>query len=482
MMSRISSGLVVIIALLVLFADSSVYAQNWPMINQNKERTSWAADETILYPPLKRKEVIPVKSSGDYISLSYLTVYNDLLALAVGRYPNTLEVVNIASGDTIWTFEVPESLASMSFICAQNDSMIFAGGQQGLGLYALDRETGEQKWSKEIGSLYTRSIVLDSASAYIHGDSLYCISISDGSTIWSKNIIIQSTPAVDDRYVYITGGYKVQVFDKKTGDLVWWRPSSERTTGGITVDNDCFYTQSNDTIFAYNKESWDVKWSFKSQGDTIQYEAQNSIAITDSKLCFTVRGNGQGNGELHTLNKETGAFLWAHTFSGNYMFAPAIANGVVYVVPLMESALYGFDLEDGTQLFYDDSLSYLGQAVVANHQLFVATRYEVIVFESANTKVEDSKDAFQHGFELMQNYPNPFNAVTTIEFSLPHRAFVDLKVYSILGEEIYTLVHEERAPGQHSIDFDGTHLPGGLYFYKIAAGSFLNTKQLLLIK
>ena len=482
MMSRISSGLLVLIALLVLFTDSSVYAQDWPMINQNKERTSWAADETVLYPPLKQKDMIPVQSTGDYISLSYLTINSDLLALALGRYPNTLETVDLVSGDTLWTFEVPESKAAMNFVCAQNDSMIFAGGQQGLGLYALDRETGKEKWSKAIGSLYTRSIVLDSASAYIHGDSLYCISIKDGSTIWSEDISIQSTPAVDDRYIYVTGGYKVQVFDKMTGEVVWWRPSSERTSGGIAVDDDCFYTQSNDTIFAYNKESWDIKWIYESQEDTIQSEAQNSIAITDSKLCFTINGNGEGNGELNILNKETGVYLWAHTFSGNYMFAPTIANGVVYVVPLIEAALYGFDLEDGTQLFYEDSLSYIAQAIVANHQLFVATRNKVIVFENANTKVEDLKDAIQHGFELKQNYPNPFNAVTTIEFSLPQSAFVDLKIYNILGEEIYALVNEDLAPGQHRIDFDGTHLPGGLYFYRIVAESFLNTKQLLLIK
>jgi outer membrane protein assembly factor BamB len=482
MISRISSGLMVLMTLLVLFTDSSVYAQNWPMINQNKERTSWAADETVLYPPLKQKEVIPVQSTGDYVSLNYLTVYNDMLALALGRYPNTVEVVDLVSSDTLWTFEVPESVASMSFVCAQNDSMIFAGGQKGLGLYALDRETGEQKWSKAIGSLYGRGIVLDSASAYIHGDSLYCISIKDGSTIWSEDISIQSTPAVDDRYVYVTGGYKVQVFDKNTGEAVWWRPSSERTTGGITVDDDCFYTQSNDTIFAYNKESWDVKWIYKSVGDTIQYGAQNSIAITDSKLCVIIEGNGEGNGELHTLNKETGAFLWASTFSGNYMFAPAIANGVVYIVPIMESALYGFDLEDGTQLLYDDSLSYRNQPIVANHQLFVATPDKVIVFENANTKVDGSQGVFQQGFELKQNYPNPFTALTNIEFSLPQSAFVDLKIYNILGEEIYTLVCENRSAGLHSLDFDGTHLPGGLYFYKITAGSFVNTKQLLLIK
>lgn len=163
------------------------------------------------------------------------------------------------------------------------------------------------------------------------------------------------------------------------------------------------------------------------------------------------------------------------------MYAPAIANGVVYVVPLWEQALYGFDVEDGTQLYYNDSLSFKNQPIVADHQLFVATNNEVIVFENTNTKAEDSKYTIQPGFELRQNYPNPFHALTTIEFTLPHSEFVNLKVYNILGEEIHTLVSEERSPGQHYIDFDGTDLAGGLYFYKIAAGSFVQTKQLLLI-
>lgn len=482
MIKRFSTGLLFLIVLLVLFMDNSVYGQNWPMINFDKERTSWASDETVLYPPLYQQNEILVKSSGDYISLSYLTFYNNLLALAVGRYPNALEAVDITSGDTLWTFEVPESKASMSFVCAQNDSMIFAGGQQGLGLYALDSQTGEQKWSKPIGSLYTKSIILDSAFAYILGDSLYCLSIKDGSTIWSQNITVQSTPAVDDQYVYVVGIYKAQVFDKLTGELVWWRPVSERTFGTTVVDGDCFYTKSNDTIFAYNKGSWDVKWIYESPGDTITADPQNSIAITDSKLCFTIDGNDEGKRELVTLNKETGEFLWAHTFSGTYIFGSTIANGVVYVIPYPEGALYGFNLENGTQLFYDDSFSYNGQPIVANHQLFVATRSSVIVFGSAETSVEDWKDADLQAYELMQNYPNPFSAITTIKFSLPQSEFVDLKVYNTLGEEIYTLVNEERAPGLHSVDFDGTHLSGGLYFYKITAGSFVNTRHLLLIK
>jgi outer membrane protein assembly factor BamB len=482
MKSRIGTGLMVLVALLVLLTDSSVYGQNWPMINLNKERTSWASEETILYPPLHQKTVIPVKSTGDYINLNYLTYYNDLLALAVGRNPNTLEAVDMASGDTLWTFEVPGSGSSMSFVCAQNDSMVFAGGQQGLGLYALDRETGKEKWSKPIGTLYTKNVILDNELAYILGDSLYCISIQDGSTVWSQTMNVQSTPAVDDQYVYVVGRYLIRIFNKVTGEPVWSRTSSEWTTGGTVADNNCFYTQSNDTIFAYNKESWDVKWIYKSEGDTIQYQAQNSIAITDSKLCFIIKGNSEGNAELVTLDKETGGFLWAHTFSGDFMFAPAIANGVVYVIPYPETALYGFNLDNGDQLFYDNAFSYLNQPIIAKHQLIVGSGNKAVVFENTNTKVEDRKDPSIHGFELMQNHPNPFNSITSIKYYLPRSEFVSLKIYNELGKEMSTLVNEKRAAGLHSIDFDGTHLPGGLYFYKIAAGSFSDTKQLLIMK
>jgi len=472
----------ILVALLVLLMDSSVFGQDWPMASFSKERTSWATDETILYPPLQQKTVIPVRSTGDYIILNYLTFYNDLLALGVGRTPNTLEAVDIASGDTLWTFEVSGSGSSMDFVCAQNDSMIFAGGQQGLGLYALDRETGKEKWSKPIGTLYTKNIILDNELAFILGDSLYCLSIQDGSTIWSQTMNVQSTPAVDDKYVYVVGRYLIRIFDKVTGEPVWSRTDSEWTTGGIVVDNNCFYTQSNDTIFAYNKESWDVKWIYKSEGDTIQAELLNTIAISDSKLCFIIKGNSEGNGELVTLDKETGGFLWAHTFSSRFLFSPTIANGVVYVIPYPETAIYGFNIENGTQLFYDDSFSYIYQPIVANHQLFVASGKNVIVFENDNTKADNSKEPSLHGFELMQNHPNPFSSVTSIRYFLPQSEFVSLKIYNDLGEEMYTLVNEKRAAGLHSIDFDGAHLPGGLYFYKITAGSFSDTKQLLLSK
>ena len=169
-------------------------------------------------------------------------------------------------------------------------------------------------------------------------------------------------------------------------------------------------------------------------------------------------------------------------FYGGWLYAPTIVNGIVYIVS-GEGDLYGFDLGNGTEKFYNNSLSYVNQPIVANHELYVATNSEVIVFGNNETNVDKLNSSFPQDYALMQNYPNPFNPETTIKFFLPQNEFVNLKIYNNLGEEMYTLVnYEKRASGLHSIDFDGSNLSSGLYFYKITAGSFMSTKKLLIIK
>ena len=90
--------------------------------------------------------------------------------------------------------------------------------------------------------------------------------------------------------------------------------------------------------------------------------------------------------------------------------------------------------------------------------------------------------ALPQSFNLSQSYPNPFNASTTIEFSLPQTGFVRLKVYNILGEVVATLVNEEKEAGSYHVQFDGTGLASGVYFYRMRAGEFVETKRLVLLK
>jgi hypothetical protein len=85
-------------------------------------------------------------------------------------------------------------------------------------------------------------------------------------------------------------------------------------------------------------------------------------------------------------------------------------------------------------------------------------------------------------FNLEQNYPNPFNPSTTIKFSVATNEFVTLKVYDVLGNEVTTLVNEQRAPGTYEVRFDAGSLASGMYVYKLQAGNFTQTRKLLLMK
>ena len=85
-------------------------------------------------------------------------------------------------------------------------------------------------------------------------------------------------------------------------------------------------------------------------------------------------------------------------------------------------------------------------------------------------------------FSLEQNYPNPFNPVTTISYTIAAKDFVTIKVFDLLGKEIATLVNGEKPAGSYSVNFNGNKLSSGIYFYRMKAGSFVETRKLILMK
>jgi len=117
--------------------------------------------------------------------------------------------------------------------------------------------------------------------------------------------------------------------------------------------------------------------------------------------------------------------------------------------------------------------------------------YDLTSVTNVKNEITSVKD-----FELYQNYPNPFNPTTKIKFTLPvtlrevEGSLVTLKVYDVLGNEITTLVNEEKKPGTYEVEFDATRLPSGIYFYQLRIGdpetsqgqAFLDTKKMVLMK
>jgi hypothetical protein len=85
-------------------------------------------------------------------------------------------------------------------------------------------------------------------------------------------------------------------------------------------------------------------------------------------------------------------------------------------------------------------------------------------------------------FKLYDNYPNPFNPSTTIVYSLPEAAFTSLKIYDAVGNEVSSLVNETKSSGTYEVEFNATDLSSGIYYYTLQAGSFNQTKKMILIK
>jgi len=96
------------------------------------------------------------------------------------------------------------------------------------------------------------------------------------------------------------------------------------------------------------------------------------------------------------------------------------------------------------------------------------------------TDIKDIVNIFS--YKLLQNFPNPFNPNTKINYSIPQISFVTLKVYDLLGREVATLVNEEKSIGAYLVEFDGSNLSSGVYFYILQAGNFSDTKKFILLR
>lgn len=133
-------------------------------------------------------------------------------------------------------------------------------------------------------------------------------------------------------------------------------------------------------------------------------------------------------------------------------------------IPLQLSAtnIMGFDFPnppDSTQWYIDDYKLLRIDTTVGIKDFYVLTEYI-----------------------LNQNYPNPFNPSASIKYQIPEMSFVTVKVYDVLGNEISTLVNEEKQMGRYEVEFNAVNLPSGVYFYRLQAGDFIETKKMILMK
>jgi hypothetical protein len=242
----------------------------------------------------------------------------------------------------------------------------------------------------------------------------------------------------------------------------WTRKSDRPESGGdlaVTVYNGLVYTfgggytgTAQKNVYAYDPQT--DSWTKKADMPTARFGFQTYLvggkiyAIGGTQMMYdalkTVEEYNPVSDTWKTLENMPVALAW---------FGGAVANNKIYVI-------------SGTP---DGGMSGTGDI------------WEYTPPLDPVGGVEASNELPKH-FVLEQNYPNPFNPTTVIRYQLPASAPVTLAVYDLLGREVRTLVNERMNAGVYEVAFDGSGLSSGVYFYRLSAGDFVQTKRLMILR
>jgi len=346
--------------------------------------------------------------------------------------------------------------------------------------------------------------------------------------------IIISGISIDNRGHLFVGSYDGGIYYSNNSGLSW----EQRNNGLTSLSITCIKSDQLGTLFV---GTWDAgifrstnggsQWSSIDQGLTAVSVDDIEISNTGNIYLATTDGifvsNDQGNTWIHLNNgwpEYTQSISLSLDAQGN-IFADAAGTGIFKSTDfgsswtLIDSSIY--------HPILDISFNSLGYIFVAgangvfrstdsgnNWALFnsglaewncvnkflqdtdgriiAGTEDRGVCWTTSVTSIQDAKYIAKE-FTLSQNYPNPFNPSTVINYQLPTSGYVTLKVFDVLGNEVATLVDEYRSVGSYEIEFNPAssikHLPAGrqgpasgIYFYRLQAGDYFETKKMILLK
>lgn len=282
-----------------------------------------------------------------------------------------------------------------------------------------------------------------------------------------------------------SGSFAVYNKANNPASKIFESPLYKKVQDAELSGNNLFLLDSANVIVKYQVSGSTVtpQWTLPSR-----YKKNFNFALRDSFLLV------QDSKTLYLLNINTS------------ISSPSIIDSLV-----MNDCMVYSSLEAHTNYFYlkewGDSGSAVTRVEVVNNKIILpykinlpfnsafelsARGKKLIVFSPENiywyidttvvSDIEFSAPDVPANAELLQNHPNPFNPSTTIRYSIPASGLVTIKLFDILGNEIASLVNEEKPAGNYEIKFNAAKLSSGVYFYCLQAGSFVKTKKMILMK
>jgi len=302
----------------------------------------------------------------------------------------------------------------------------------------------------------TLALFVDDFESYTTGQQLVCQDSINWDT-WSSLPCDQTEDPYVTNIISYSGANSVWI--QHGNDLV--KPIPNYTAGKYSISFQLYiptgYVSSWGQLASFISPN-STEWGFVAKFDPF---GNGNVVAGASAAQFSFSYDTWMHNELIVdLNKDSAEYYFEGNLIHSWQWTLAIW-GDTCARQLSVTDIMGSDwpLPDSSQWYLDD---------------FVLQRLDTIV------SVKDFSVPTE--FALEQNYPNPFNPTTIIKYQIPELSFVTLKVYDVLGGEVATLVNEEKPVGNYKVEFDATGLPSGVYFYRLKAGSFIETKKMVLMK
>ena len=349
---------------------------------------------------------------------------------------------------------------------------------------------GGNNWALSLGAdsaIMTQSLsFINKDTGWVAGSNIF--KTTDGGITWQEQLNIEPGNFISIRFVNDNTGWAStlsSIFKTTDGGDSWFQQSLIASTRTCFIDTLYGWLINGSDIYATNDGG--DNWILQSSNNS---EDLQDIFFIDQSLGWAVGNNGT---ILHTINGGTPVEFESFTAEINnneillkWQTATEINNRGFEVQrskvrdQRLEWKNLGFVPGKGTTTvpnyysFNDNEISsriqyYRLKQVDYNGSCNYSKEIEVDV--TAPTK-----------FSCEQNYPNPFNSMSTIRFSIPKEVQVDLSVYNILGEKVKELKNEVTKPGYFEVEFDASMIASGVYFYRIQAGDFIQTKKMILLK
>ena len=358
---------------------------------------------------------------------------------------------------------------------------IYAGTSNG-GVY-LSTNNGVSWTQTTLNNRYVTSLVVNGNNIFAgtFGNGVY-LSTNNGAS-WVQTSLsygVVSSLAISVNNIF-AGASLTGVYLSTDNGTSWTQTSlNNRNTYSLAVNGN--------TIFAgtYNASPFGIylttdngtTWSQTSLNNQNVY----SLTVNGNNIFAGTQAPGNGvylstdNGTSWTQTSLNNGNVYSLTSTGNNIFATTGANGVYMTTD-----------NGGNWAQINEGLNATAGAIsILNNYIFIGTSgTSGSVWRrplSEITGIHTSLNDIPSKLSLWQNYPNPFNPTTKIKFSLPNSSFTKLVIYDNLGREIGTVVNEQLNAGTYEANWNASNFSSGVYFYKLTAGNYSETKKMLLVK